>query len=135
MKAVLLAAMLLSGLCADAMASPLNWLIDDNPTVLPALDDSFTAPVIERDLDFYYGSIRDAFLTGDPSETADANALAIDVNEASDSLRLPAQLSFPIVAALLGCMGILFFLRRELRKQKRRARHRRPGIRPITAAR
>jgi hypothetical protein len=129
MNAVVLPAMLL-GLCAEVMASPLNWLLDNYRPDSTAFDDPFVAPVIEQDLDFYYSSVHDAFVAGDQNQ---ANASVIDVNETSDSLRLPDGPPLPIIAAGLGCIGILVFVRREQRKVKRKARRRRLGIRPITA--
>jgi hypothetical protein len=128
MKAVLLTAML-SGLCAAVMASPLNWLTDYLPDS-PAFDDPFTTPIIEQDLDFYYASFRDAFVAGDQNE---ANSSVIDVNQTSDSLRLPEEPPWQIIAAGLGCLGILVLLGREHRRLERRTRRRRVRIRPITA--
>jgi hypothetical protein len=127
-SAILIAAML-SGLGAEAMASPLSRFISDALTGPLALDDAFTRPIIQADLSFRAESVFDVFpaeetigapndiLTNDPETNGtiidDSSAfhrIQLDLYRASSSLRVPEPPPMALIALGFGAVGMLALL-------------------------
>jgi hypothetical protein len=132
MKSIFLIAAILSGLCAEAMASPLSGILTYFQTASPILDD-FTPPLIERDLSFHAESMFEELATNDPGDLNQRDLNPIDLNQmdlnqveenhvdagqSSGSLRMPEPPPLVTIALGLGLFG--FFARFRHTRNKRR---------------
>jgi hypothetical protein len=136
MKFAVLLTALLSGLCAEAMAAP----IDNIRTVPSALE----ITVIEPDLGFNAALVDEA-LRGDDQPEIVTTSVVIDEeigeeefsvgeNEPSGPLRVPEPPPLGMIAVGLGCLGCLALYRMSP-KERRHARRRTLQIRAIIAER
>jgi hypothetical protein len=136
MKFAVLLTALLSGLCAEAMAAPI-----DNIRTVPS---TLETTVIESDLDFNSALVDDALRDEDQPEVV-TTGLVIDQeigeeefsvgeNEPSGPLRVPEPPPFTMIAVGLGGLGFLSLYRLS-RKERRRTRRRTVQIRAIIAER
>jgi len=128
MKSALLLTAILSGLCAEVMASPVSHMSHDRST-----------PVIQPDLHFNADSLDGALTTGiELDETLAPPQIAINGNSGNDtsgSLRVPEPP--PVTLITIGMsLFALVALWRQARRQRRRIRRRTVvHMRAITAER
>jgi len=133
---------MLSGLCAEAMAVPMSKY---PRTALSALDDVFTGPIIERDIDFQSISGVESFLEEDQANLVTSGidfddaigeeAFLVDGKEPSGSLSVPEPLPVTAIALGFGCLGILAVYSRYRNHRKSTRRRRVVRIRPLTVLR
>ena len=136
MKSALLLTAMLSGLCAEVMATPIGDLNYENR--LP--------PAIAGDLHFNAGSIDDAvafpdeypqvLITSDFDQASDADDQPpIDVDEASGYLGVPEPPPSVLILSGLTGFGFLALGRRARRKRLRACRRLVFRVRALTAKR
>jgi hypothetical protein len=136
MKSAFLLTAMLSGLCAEVMASPIGDIDYDNPTAVR----------IEPDLHISAESPAEAFpdaadddqwelVTTDLDVAIDQGHFALDKNQASGSLGVPEPPSVTLI--LMGLTSLGFFALGRLARWKRRQLRRRVVVRmrAITAER
>jgi hypothetical protein len=136
MKPAVLLTVLLSGLCAEAMAAPISNI--------RGLPNTLENTAIEPDLGFNVALVDEALRDEDQPEVV-TTGLVIDEeigeeefsvgeNEPSGPLRVPEPPTLTMIAAALGCLGCLALYRLNPR-ERRRARRRTVQIRAIIAER
>jgi hypothetical protein len=141
MKSAVLLTVMFSGLCAGAMAAPINTPDRIEPATLP---DSFNYPVIGPDFDLSSPSIAGPSFAGegrsDPSLVNDsppepgAEAVASRGNGIAVFLRVPGPSPVTSIAAGLLFLGFAALLRR-VRGKRRSNRGRRVRMRELTVLR
>jgi len=142
MKSVVLLTAMLSGLCAEVMAAPID--VPSSPSALADPDDIFTHSIIERDLAFHAASAPESLF--DDDEDTDGWDLNFEVavsdeesatsgNGSSGSFRAPEPPLFAAVAAAASCLGIFALCRRTRGKRRSLRRRRVVRMRAIMAER
>jgi hypothetical protein len=145
MKSAVLLTAMLSGLCAEAMAAPID--IPSSQSALADSDDVLThTSVIERDLDFHAASAPESLFEDDDEEedTApwDLNLEAAVSDEefaiggnGSGFLTVSGPPLLTTIGAGLSCLGIIVLCRRRTTRKRRSKRRRRVvQMRAIIAA-
>jgi len=133
MKSALLLTAMLSGLCAEAVASPIAHIDYENRAT----------PVMEPDLRFNAESLDEALPEEDPQElittdfdpAIDDDQFALVENQSSGSIGVPEPPPVTLILAGLSFFGV-FALWRRARWERRRSRRRTVvQMRSITAER
>jgi hypothetical protein len=142
MKFAVLVTAMLSGLCAEAMAAPID--IPSSQSALADPDDVLTnTSVIERDLAFHAGSAPESLFDGDEDtdpwnlnfEVAVSDEASATSGNGSGFLRVDEPPFLTTIGAGLSCLGIFVLCRRRTARKKSSKRRRRVvRMRAIIAA-
>jgi hypothetical protein len=127
MKSAVLLTAMLSGLCAEVMAAPID--IPSSQSALADPDDVLThTSVIPRDLDFHASSAPESLFEDDDEEEAIGG-------NGSGFLTAHQPPLLTMIGAGLSCLGIFVLCRRRAtRKRRSRRRRRVVQMRAIIAA-